>query len=195
MKSGRFSSKMLIVMCCIFAPAGASGEEAHADSVKNYVSRSVVPWLDDPVIVEALRDQNERHADLTQDEINKLDLKWRAQVTTSDRPLVDEVLGRDISKFLAEKQDASRGLITEIFVMDNKGLNVGQSEVTSDLWQGDEAKWQQTFKVGTGAVFIDDAKTDESTRARQSQASIAISDPATGEAIGAITVGIDLDRL
>jgi hypothetical protein len=187
--------RLLILMCCFFVPATASGEDANVEAIQKYVSRNVLPWVDDQVIINAVRDQNARHADLTRAEVNRLDLDWRAQVTTSDRPLVDEVLGREISKFLAKKQDASRGLITEIFVMDNKGLNVGQSEVTSDFWQGDEAKWQQTFMAGAGAVFIDTAKNDESTRARQSQASITISDPVTGEPIGAITVGIDLDRL
>lgn len=187
--------KLLILMCCFFVPAAASGDDANVDAAKKYVSRNVLPWVDDPVIIDAVRDQNAKHANLTPAEINRLDLNWRAQVTTSDRPMVDEVLGRDISRFLARKQDASRGLITEIFVMDNKGLNVGQSTITSDYWQGDEAKWQQTFNVGPGVVFVDGGDVDESTRARQSQASITISDPATGEVIGAITVGIDLDRL
>jgi hypothetical protein len=36
---------------------------------------------------------------------------------------------------------------------------------------------------------------DESTQALQSQASVTISDPETGEPIGAITVGINLDML
>ncbi|WP_420409895.1 hypothetical protein [Hoeflea sp.] len=195
MKPSRILSKTLILLCCLLVPAGAFGKDSHVEPVKKYVSRNVLPWVDDPVIVGALREQNEKHEDLTPAEINRLDLRWRAQVTTSNRPLVDEVLERDISKFLSRKQDASRGLITEIFVMDNKGLNVGQSEVTSDYWQGDEAKWQRTFKAGVGEIYIDDAETDESTRARQSQASITIADPDTGEAIGALTVGIDLDRL
>jgi uncharacterized phage infection (PIP) family protein YhgE len=37
-------------------------------------------------------------------------------------------------------------------VKDNKGLNVGQSDVTSDYWQGDEAKWKKSYKMGAGAV-------------------------------------------
>lgn len=193
----RMLKRLLILMCCFFVPAAAalSAEDANVEAVKAYVSRNVLPWVEDPVIIDAVRDQNARHADLTPAEVTRLDLDWRAQVTTSDRPMVDEVLGRDISKFLVGKQDASRGLITEMFVMDSKGLNVGQSAVTSDYWQGDEAKWQQTFNVGPGVVYVDGGHVDESTRARQSQASITISDPATGEAIGAITVGIDLDRL
>jgi hypothetical protein len=79
--------------------------------------------------------------------------------------------------------------------MDAKGLNVGQSDVTSDYWQGDEAKWQKTYGAGSGVVFVDGVEEDESTQALQSQASVTISDPETGEPIGAITVGINLDML
>ena len=78
--------------------------------------------------------------------------------------------------------------------MDAKGLNVGQSDVTSDYWQGDEAKFQKSFGAGAGAVFVDEAEKDESTQMLQSQASMTIVDE-TGAPIGAITVGINLDKL
>jgi hypothetical protein len=33
---------------------------------------------------------------------------------------------------------------------------VGQSDVTSDYWQGDEGKWQKTFGTGdANAIFVD----------------------------------------
>jgi hypothetical protein len=79
--------------------------------------------------------------------------------------------------------------------MDDKGLNVGQSEVTSDYWQGDEAKWQKTFSAGPDAVFLDKIEKDESTQALQMQVSVSIKDPETGKAIGAVTFGINVDEL
>ncbi len=86
-------------------------------------------------------------------------------------------------------------MIAEVFVMDDKGLNVGQSAVTSDYWQGDEAKWQKSYGAGAGAIFVDEVEKDESTQALQSQVSIAISDPASNEVIGAITLGINVEGL
>ncbi|WLR94074.1 hypothetical protein [Shinella zoogloeoides] len=77
--------------------------------------------------------------------------------------------------------------------MDNRGLNVGQSDVTSDYWQGDEAKWQIAF--GAGTLHVEEAARDESTQLMQSQASLPIRDPQTGAVIGAITVGLNLDAL
>ena len=96
---------------------------------------------------------------------------------------------------LKDKQVASGGVITEIFVIDAKGLSVGESEISSDYWQGDELKWQKTYLAGASALFVDAAEKDESTQMLQSQASLTISDPNTGQPIGAITIGINLDAL
>lgn len=173
----------------------AVAEEAHVAPIKEYIAASVDPWVSDAIIIDAIKAQNAANASISQDDIDKLDKEWRAQATAASKPMVDEVLGNALSKFLAEKKEASEGMITEVFITDAHGLNVGQSDVTSDYWQGDEAKWQKTFAVGPGAVFVDEVETDESTQALQSQASETIVDPATGEAIGAITIGINLENL
>ncbi len=61
-----------------------------------------------------------------------------------------------LSVYLARIQGKSLGLYAEVFVMDKTGLNVGQSSVTSDFWQGDEDKYQKTFAVADDALFIDE---------------------------------------
>lgn len=195
MKIKLFASAMLAASAIAFAPISAMAEEAHVAPVKEFISANVEGWLADAVVIDAINEQNAKTAGLDQAAIDALDKDWRAQATASDKPMVDEVLARSLSKFLMEKKDGSQGMITEMFVMDAKGLNVGQSDVTSDYWQGDEAKWQKTYAVGPGEVFVDEVEEDESTQALQSQASVTISDPATGKAIGAITVGINLDML
>ena len=193
MKTTIFASALLAAIA--FAPVSAMAEDAHVAPVKDFVSSNVEGWLADPVVIDAINEQNAKTSGLDQAAIDKMDKDWRAQATASDKPMVDEVLARALSKFLMEKKEGSEGMITEMFVMDAKGLNVGQSDVTSDYWQGDEAKWQKTYGVGAGVVFVDEVEEDESTQALQSQASVTISDPATGKPIGAITIGINLDML
>lgn len=195
MKSKLFASAMLAAATIAFAPATVQAEDAHVAPVKDFISQNVQGWLTDPIVVGAIKEQNAKTSGLDDAAIDKLDKEWRAQATASDKPFVNEVLARELSKFLMQKKEGSQGMITEMFVMDAKGLNVGQSDVTSDYWQGDEAKWQKTYSVGAGAMFIDGVEEDESTQALQSQASVTISDPETGEPIGAITVGINLDML
>ncbi|OCW57837.1 hypothetical protein [Hoeflea olei] len=195
MKSKLAMSILVAVGLSALAPAAAMAAGVHVAPVKKFVRENVEPWLADPTIIGAVKEQNAKTASLDGAAIDKLDREWRAQATAIKRPFVDEVLSRPVSKFLKGKQEASKGRITEIFLMDAKGLNVGQSEVTSDYWQGDEAAWQRSFGDGPGAFFVDTVKTDDSTRTRQSQASLTIVDPASGQAIGAITIGINLDKL
>src|SRR3546814_11055848 len=93
-----------------------------------------------------------------------MDKDWRAQTDASSKPMIDAVMGSSLSKYLRQQQEATQGTATEIFVMDNRGLNVGQSEVTSDYWQGDEAKFQKSYEAGDDAIFVDEVEMDESNQ-------------------------------
>ena len=86
-------------------------------------------------------------------------------------------------------------MITEVIVMDAKGLNVAASGATSDYWQGDEAKYQETYPKGPGAVHFGEVEFDESSQTYQAQISITVTDPDTGRPIGAMTVGVDAEVL
>jgi hypothetical protein len=169
-------------------------QDAPVKEVEAYVKANLISWLNDKIVIAAVKQQNAKHASLSQADVEKLDKDWRAQVDAAQKPLIDRVLKSELSVFLAKKKDESKGVITEVFVMDDKGLNVGQSDITSDYWQGDEAKWQKTYKVGPDAIFLDKIEKDESTQALQMQVSISIKDE-TGKVIGAATFGINVDEL
>jgi hypothetical protein len=183
-----------VAMLAIGVAMPASGEEAHVAPVTEYVNANVKAWLADPAVVSAVKAQNEANAALDQAAIEALDQKWRSEVEADSHPMIDAVLGNTLSTFLKSKQGGSGGTITEIFVTDAKGLNVGQSDVTSDYWQGDEDKFTKSFGAGPQALFVDAAEKDESTQMLQSQASMTIVDE-TGKPIGAVTIGVNLDQL
>jgi hypothetical protein len=174
--------------------SAAHAQEAHVGPVSDYIKQNVAGWVADPALIAAIKEQNAKHAGLSDADIDALDKKWRAEVDAADKPLVNATLGNAVSAFLKEKQAASNGAIAEVFVMDAKGLNVGQSDVTSDYWQGDEAKFKKSFGVGKDTLFVDEVEKDESTQALQSQASMTIVDE-SGTPIGAITVGVNLEAL
>ncbi|EJC79542.1 hypothetical protein Rleg4DRAFT_1137 [Rhizobium leguminosarum bv. trifolii WSM2297] len=188
-------SVLLLACTAVAMTTGVSmAQDAKLAPISDYVTSDVKPWLNDPAIIEAIKAQNVANANLGQADIDALDKKWRAEVDGSDHTMIDGVLGNALSKFLQEKKAASNGKISEIFVMDAKGLNVGQSDPTSDFWQGDEGKFQKSFGAGKDAVFVDEIEKDESTQTLQSQASVTISDD-KGTPIGAITVGVNVDAL
>ncbi len=179
----------------VFLAAAAAAEEPHVGPIKEFAETQVAEWIRDPSVVEAIKAQNSKHAGLTEAEIGSLDQQWRSETGAAAQPLIEKVLKSALSQHLAGLKADQQGLVTEIFVMDNKGLNVGQSDVTSDYWQGDEAKWKKTYLAGPDAVFVGEVEQDESTQMFQSQLSMAITDPASGEVIGAITVGVNVDDL
>jgi hypothetical protein len=148
----------------------------------------------DPVLVAAIVAQNAASAGYDQAKIDELDKQWRAEVDAASKPLIDATLANEASVYLAKVQQESGGKFTEIFATDAKGLNVAQSTVTSDYWQGDEDKFTKSFGAGADAVFLGEVEQDESTQTFQSQVSVTVVD-ATGAPIGSITVGVDLSTL
>jgi hypothetical protein len=147
-----------------------------------------------PVLVAAIVAQNAASAGYDQAKIDELDKQWRAEVDAASKPLIDATLANEASVYLAKVQEESGGKFTEIFATDAKGLNVAQSTVTSDYWQGDEDKFTKSFGAGADAVFLGEVEQDESTQTFQSQVSITVVDP-TGASIGSITFGVDLSTL
>lgn len=164
-------------------------------ALKEFAMKDVKVMAADADVISQIQAQNLKSSQLDQTQITALDNDWRSQVGQENAPLISSILNSDLSKKLSAMQKDSQGVITEIFVMDNKGLNVAQSAVTSDYWQGDEDKWQQTYLVGPNAYHISEIEEDESTQKFQSQVSYAISDPISGKVIGAITVGVNVEEL
>ena len=162
-------------------------------SMVAFVDSSVRVWFAEPAVQAAITASNAAHAGLDNAQILDLDTRWRAEIGRADAPTVSRVTGSALSEQLRERVADSGGTITEIILMDNRGLNVAVSAVTSDYWQGDEAKFQQTFPLGAGAVHVGEIEFDESTQTYQAQVSVVIVDAASGAPIGAATVGLNAE--
>ncbi len=184
-----------VIACLVAVPAASSSSNEYSEALMALAHGDLQGWLANPEVIAEIQAQNAEHAGLSEAEIEVMDQEWRAEVGAGDQPMIAAILAKPGSVWLSQQKEASGGLITEVFVMDNRGLNVAQSDVTSDYWQGDEDKWQQTFQVGADAIHLGEVELDESTQSYQSQVSMTITDPATGEAIGAITFGINLEYL
>lgn len=182
---------LITTFALTLSPSAHSGQR---DDLNTLAKEKFSSWLSDPLVTKEISAQNGRTSGLSDDEVIKLDKQWRAETEASSKPMIDSTLANALSKYLRGVKESSAGLYTEIFIMDAKGLNVGQSDATSDYWQGDEAKWQKTFSMGAGAIHVGDIEMDESTQQFQAQVSQSIVD-ASGKVIGAVTVGVNVDEL
>ncbi len=181
---------------CLSLPAASLAQDTEFEAPLTELANGKLREIaQNATIVSAITEQNATSAGYDQTKVEQLDSQWRAEVGGATKPLIDATLASEASKWLTEVQEESAGLFTEIFVMDAKGLNVAQSTITSDYWQGDEDKFTASFGAGAAAVHLGEVEQDESTQTFQSQVSIAITDPTSGAPIGAITAGIDLSVL
>ncbi|MFN3259239.1 MAG: hypothetical protein ACE37J_01635 [Pikeienuella sp.] len=188
-----FKAKCILIPVLLAAAPAAANE--FEGPLRDLAETKVRALVQDPAIIAAIVEQNARHEGLTQADIDAMDKAWRAEVGAGSTPTISPVADHAVSALLRDMVEAGGGLYTEIFVMDNRGLNVAMSDTTSDYWQGDEDKWSLTYAVGPDAMDISDIELDESTQTYQSQISVAIVDPATGQPVGAATFGVNVEAL
>ena len=178
---------LAVVLICCFLCGIALAEQAPEVVVK-LAKTTIVDLGSDPVIVAAVKAENAKGKSL--DQIKSLDEKWKATAGIADfmKSMMESAVGKHLRTI-----QSSQPYYSEIFVMDNQGANVAMTDKTSDYWQGDEAKFQKSFNGGTGDVFVDEVEFDDSSQAYLCQVSVPVKDG--DRAIGAITVGIDVDKV
>jgi hypothetical protein len=139
------------------------------------------------VIVKAVKAENSKRKTL--DQIKSHDAKWKGTPGVADymKALMESECGRHLKSI-----QNSEGFYAEIFVMDNKGANVCMTDKTSDYWQGDEAKFTESYKNGKGDIHIGNVKFDDSSQAYLVQVSVPVKDE--DRVVGAITIGVDVDK-
>lgn len=147
-------------------------------------SQRLRPWAMDPLLLDAVKAQNRRRVAMA--EIRKIDQQWQAGAIRKD------VMSGQCADRLRQLAKL-RNYYVEIFVTDNQGALVCANVVTSDYWQGDEAKWTKAFNNGRGAEFVDRIRYDESAKATLGGISLPMFDGKN--AIGVLTVGVKTEKL
>lgn len=161
--------------------------EAYEQLLNEIVAGPIAVVVSQKPLLSAIVSQNERNADLSQQEIDALDAQWRVELKAKEQPLIREMLNRELSTYLKQIQENSGGVITEIIVMDAYGLNVAQSALSSDYWQGDEDKWQVPFE--RERIHISALEFDESTNMIQTQISVPVRND-QNNIVGVATFGV-----
>lgn len=157
--------------------------------VKSFVTKTLLKYSTQAVFVKAVEAQNAKK--MTLEDIQATDKKWIA--AEEKLPIQTELQSNDCAKELNKVVQSLTG-VSESFVMDDQGANVCMSGLTSDYWQGDEAKWQKSFNGGKGGVDAGKVSFDKSANANLQQVSLPILGKG-GKVIGAVTWGLQVDKL
>jgi len=185
----RHSILAVAIAILTMIPVSLFAAEPAPQKVVDLANTELVKFGQDPVIVKAVEQQNAKG--MTLDQIKEQDKKWQATPGVVD--YMEALMTSECGKHLKSIQN-SAAYYAEIFVMDNQGANVCMTDKTSDYWQGDEAKFQKSYNNGAGGMDISDVKFDDSSQAYIVQVSVPVKD-AGGKVIGAVTIGIDVDKM
>src|SRR5262245_33999948 len=111
-----------------------------APALRKFAEEHLVPYSVDSSFVRAVKKQNAKKVPL--EKIQLQDKEWIAtgSTTTFKTTLIANHVSKELQKIARELP-----AVQEAFVMDNQGAVVGETNLTSDYWQGDEKKWTESF--------------------------------------------------
>ncbi|MEC8066911.1 MAG: PDC sensor domain-containing protein [Pseudomonadota bacterium] len=178
----------LLITITIFTTTSIA-QERDAGLYLKHISDDIKSIESNPVIISHIIASNKINRDISNSEILLKDNQWRRELITNQYNFINSVLNADASRELKKIKNNRGNIYGEIFIMNNKGLTIAMTQPTSDYWQGDEAKWQETFPANGQSFHLGDVEFDESVQAFTAQVSAPIKNSAR-ENIGAITFGI-----
>lgn len=179
--------KALVLLLGLFVLMASAWAQNGAQVIKDIVPL-VQSWSTNPHLVDAVRSQNTRQQSMEQ--IHAYEATWSTLSTTA--PQVQALMTNDAAEELKKLQQL-RPFFAELILMDQQGALVAMTHRTSDYWQGDEAKFTETYPKGTEAVHKSAPAYDASVGAYVVQVSVPVIDQ--GKNIGALTVNIKLNAV
>jgi len=168
---------------------------AYADSPADRFQR-IMPEIQSALmaqdLVKTLRTYNNSRQDMTQAYIDGLEATWQAELNANIQPLITGIV-KNITAMRMRKviRDTGR-VISEINVIDAKGVSIAQTTVFPHIWQGSAAEAKDIAAANPNMVLISN-ESDASNQSRQLEAFFPVTDPDTNELIGAVILVIEAE--
>ncbi len=143
-------------------------------------------------IVQAVRDANTEHQNITESKIKELDTRWTEAkgIDQNIKPYLTNNCAKKLVEFQGKNDE-----FAEIFLTDTHGLNVCQTNKTSDLYQADEAWWADTWNEGDGHAHFGQIEYDQSARTEAIPIYSPVYDPDSKKVIGVAKAVLDLNSI
>ena len=168
-------------------------EERRIRALSESLISEVSSALDIPQIIASGPRQESFTDVMTQDSM------WQALAPFASTQLADRILDLAGSRTLHGWKAAQGGLVTEVMIMNSMGTLAAMSQLTTDYWQGDEAKFQRVLDAtrqgleGMEALYISPIHYDASTSRFQVTVSAPVSPISDGVPLGVLTLGLDAE--
>lgn len=145
-----------------------------------------------PQIIEIIKRFNEKNQEISISDILKDDKKWKETKGIDD--FIKPFIINECAQFLIEFQE-QYDEFPEIFITDENGLIVGETNKTSDYYQADEQWWIKAYNNGIGRIYFGEIEYDESAHAEAISIYIPVMDSQYNKAIGVIKAVCDITAL
>ena len=122
-----------------------------------------------------------------------LDAQWRAMAPERYSPMADHIFRLDASVAMTKWQKSQNALVNEIILINDTGTIAAMSYLTSDFWQGDEAKFTAHIDGTSDDIYISPIYYDESTARFQIIVSIPIINQKYWKPAGVLVMGLDAE--
>ena len=163
--------------------------------LRDYAMRELMGWLNDPVILDAIRAHNDETRDMTHEVLHAQNAQWVDELAAGAGPLMDDVLNNPASDRLKDMKAATSDIVTEVFIMDMRGTNVAESEPTTAYWHLNEERFQAVSNGQTDAIYVSDVHLEPGGEVYQAEVSLPITDPETGQQIGVASFGVNVQSM
>lgn len=185
------------VLVMLFSVALPAWSDAPAEGdFHAKVDKIIHSYIDDldaafssEIIISALKATNEANQGLSLARIKEIDAQWIKN--SSAGAGIDELMINPCADELFKFQDKHMEFV-EIFITDRYGLNVCQTNKTSDYYQADEKWWIDTYLNGKGRTYHGAIEYDDSAFSEVISIYIPIRDKQTGEVLGVSKSVIDI---
>jgi len=154
------------------APAAMQLSDTEQQRIRQQLQDTLQPQLPARRLLPTLDSGNKRLGVLTIAAKMALDQQWFSELNSGNGPLLDGVEQQPLSVWLRHWQQQSEGLIREIYITGTQGINLAQSQPTSDIDQSDEEAYQQIV-VQQQPSWIGPNEYEESARSWQIKAASA----------------------
>jgi hypothetical protein len=170
-------------------PAKVPGFSEEVEAVLKKKAELVEKLAAEAKLVDAVKASNEEHKDLTMSEISRLDEQWQATEGLDD--FIKALMTNECAQLLVAFQEDNDGF-PEVFVTDERGLIVAETNKTSDYYQADEDWWREAYNNGAGKSYHGEIEYDESAGSESISVYVPVNDPETGKTIGVIKAVCDI---
>lgn len=194
------------VICLLLTACGSGKDESTqaaqkkmkvklTDEVHSVLDKRITTlrkFFQDTTIIHAVNQSNIKNKSMSMKKIHALDAEWRNK-NESDLS-IKAYMTNSCARVLRNFQNKHNGY-AEIFVTDRFGLNVCQTNKTTDYYQADEKWWTDTYAKGRGHPHYGEIEYDESSFSESIPIYIPIEAPESSKTIGVAKVIVDLHSL